>query len=280
VTDPVQNISFAGKAKLIMAPLGTMREKTSFPAAFSFVKGEIGCLLVHGFGDTAALMEPMASYLNEQNIQTKCMDLPGHGTSLQEFARISSEKLIGTVEREYAKLKESHRSVILVGFSMGGLLALQLGTLRQIEGIVTICAPIFPRGGILGEKALKLIAKAGAAAGINIPKLGITSLSDKSLAACLNGYKKYPARSILCLIELMELTRPILKRVTSPMLVVQSHRDDVVWKDSGRHIYNSVGSKEKRFILLENSRHKAPIDRDRRVLFKEITRFCHAQAAV
>lgn len=263
-----------------MAPREKMLETKPSSPAFTFVEADVACLLVHGFGDTAALMEPMAAYLNERGIPTACINLPGHGTSLEDFALISSQKLVGTVEKEYARLKERYRSVVVVGFSMGGLLALHLGTLRDIEGIVTICAPFFPRGGALGEKALKFVAKAGAAARISIPKFGMTSLTDKSLAATLDGYKRYPARSILCLVELMQLTRPILKRVTSPLLVVQAYRDDVVWSDSGRHIYNSVGSTEKRFIMLENSRHKAPIDADRELLFEEISRFCMARTVV
>jgi carboxylesterase len=259
-----------------------MIERASLGSGFSssVEEGDIGCLLVHGFGDTSSLMEPMAGYLKELGIGARCIDLPGHGTSLEDFANISSQKLIGTVEREYAEMKERYRSVVVVGFSMGALLAIHLATLRDIEGLVTICAPVFPRGGLLGEKTLKYFAKCGTAVGASIPKFGVTSLSDRTLAAYLNGYKKYPARSILCLIELMELTRPVLTRVKAPLLVVHSQRDDVVWKESGRHIYHAVGSSEKRLIVLENSRHKAPIDRDRNVLFEEVGRFCLSRVAV
>lgn len=235
-------------------------------------------MLVHGFGDTATLMEPMANYLETQGIGTRCVTLPGHGTTLKDFALISCQKLIGKLEREYVDMKESYDSVIVVGYSMGGLLAIHLATLRDIEGLVTICTPIFPRGGAAGERALKYAARAGLVLGINIPKFGITSLSDRTLLSHVNGYKKYPARSILCLIELMELTRPILKRVTAPALVVHSQNDDVIWKESGRRIYDSLGSAEKKLIVLENSRHKAPIDRDRAVLFDEISAFCRSRA--
>ena len=255
---------------------GTMTERTSSGGGFSsiFDQGDIGCLLVHGFGDTAALMEPMAAYLKELGIGARSIDLPGHNSSLRDFAHISAQKLIATVEREYSEMKAHYRSVVVVGFSMGALLAIHLATLRDVEGLVTICAPVFPRGGLFGEKMLKYFARAGTKVGASIPKFGITSLSDKTLAAYLNGYKRYPARSILCLIQLMEVTRPVLKRVTAPLLVVHSQRDDVVWKESGRHIYHAVGSNEKRFIVLENSRHKAPIDRDRDILFEEVGRFC------
>jgi esterase/lipase len=43
-------------------------------------------------------------------------------------------------------------------------------------------------------------------------------------------------------------------------------------------IYDSVKSKEKRLIYLENSRHKAPIDRDRHILFEEVSKFCLSRA--
>ena len=244
------------------------------PPAFSFIRGPLGCLLVHGFGDTAALMEPMGTYLSTQGVSTRGITLPGHGTSLEDFANISNQQLLGMVEMEYAKLKENCDSVVMVGFSMGGLLALQLATMRDLEGIVTICAPAFPRGGLAGEKIMKFIATFGSVFGANIPTLGMTSLSDKTLSEYLVGYRSYPARSLIRLVELMETTRTILGRVKAPILVVQSRLDDVIWKKSGEYILDSVRSKKKSLIRLENSRHKAPLDRDRRILFDEISKFC------
>jgi len=251
------------------------KKKTNTPA-FSFIRGPLGCLLVHGFGDTATLMEPMGSHLGGQGISIRGITLPGHGTSLEDFAAVSNQKLLAMVEREYDDFSRTCESVVIVGFSMGALLALQLATMREIEGIVTICSPIFPRGGALGEKALKIGAKIGSMVGINIPKLGLNSLSDKTLSEYQTGHKSYPSRSVLRLIKLMESTRSVISRVNAPILIVQSRHDDVIWKKSGKHIYNSIGSTEKKLVQLENSRHKAPIDRDRNILFEEVSRFALA----
>jgi carboxylesterase len=252
--------------------------KKPLAPAFSLIRGPVGCLLVHGFGDTAALMEPMGAHLGARGISTKGITLPGHGTTLDDFAETSNPKLIAKVEMEYAKLKQEYESVVVVGFSMGGLLALQLGTMREVDGIVAICAPVYPRGGEAGEKLLKVVARVGSVFGANIPKLGMTSLTDKTLSEYMVGYKAYPSQSVLRLVELMQLTRAVIGRVASPILVVQSRRDDVIWRDSGKVIYDSVKSKEKRLIYLENSRHKAPIDRDRHILFEEVSKFCLSRA--
>jgi carboxylesterase len=251
-----------------------MKTSSADVPAFSFIRGPVACLLIHGFGDTATLMEPMGSHLSAQGITTKGITLPGHGTTLEDFAKVSNQKLLAMVEAEYSKLKESFEAVVLVGFSMGGLLALHLATMRDVEGIVTICAPAFPRGGRIGEKAIKFVAKLGAPLGTRFPKMGFTSLSDKTLSHYLVGYKSYPSRSVLRLVELMESTRTVVSRVNAPILIVQSQRDDVIWKNSGKYIFDSVKSEEKRLLLLENSRHKAPIDRDRQLLFEEISKFC------
>jgi carboxylesterase len=227
-------------------------------------------------------MEPMGSHLSGQGISIRGITLPGHGTSLEDFAAVSNQRLLAMVEREYDEFSRTCESVVIVGFSMGGLLALQLATLREIEGIVTICAPVFPRGGVISEKALKIGARIGAAVGANIPKFGLNSLSDKTLSEYQIGHKTYPSRSVLRLIELMESTRSVLRRVNAPILIVQSRHDDVIWKKSGKHVYDSVGSKEKKLVQLENSRHKAPIDRDRNILFEEVSRFavaCSRQSA-
>ena len=137
---------------------------------------------------------------------------------------------------------------------------------------------MFPRGGHAGETAIKLTARLGSVFGANIPKLGFTSLSDKTLSEYLVGHSSYPARSVLRLVKLMESTRSVIKRVNAPILIVQSRRDDVIWKNSGKHVFDSVKSQQKKLIQLENSRHKAPIDRDRHILFEEISRFVVACA--
>lgn len=260
-----------------MAPTGTMKRKDKLAPAFNFIGGPVGCLLVHGFGDTAALMEPMGTHLGTQGVSTKGITLPGHGTSLEEFASISNEKLLAMVEWEYSKLKQNCESVVVVGFSMGALLALQLATMRMVDGLVTVCAPVYPRGGRVGEKSVRFVAKIGSVLGANIPKFGMTSLSDKTLSEYLVGYKSYPSQSVLRLVELMRMTREVIRRVTAPILIVQSRRDDVIWSNSGKYIFDSVQSKEKRIVHLENSRHKAPIDRDRHILFDEVSRFCLAR---
>lgn len=249
------------------------RRQNQHPPAFSFIKGPLGCLLIHGFGDTADLMEPMGAYLSSEDISTRAMTLPGHGTSLDDFSRTTNQRLLGMVEAEYLELKKGCDSVVVVGFSMGALLALQLATLRDVEGIVAICTPMFPRGGPAGEKTIKLATKIGGALGANLPKLGLTSLSDRTLSKCLTGYNRYPFRSISRLVELMEITRHILRRVSAPILIMQSRKDDLIWKQSGEYLLDSVGSDTKKLVHLKNSRHKAPIDADRHILFEEIRRF-------
>jgi carboxylesterase len=256
-----------------MVPVESAVQETKLPPAFSFIQGPLGCLLVHGFGDTAALMEPMGEYLRAENISARGITLPGHGSSLRAFARVSNQRLLGVVEAEYLELKKNCDSVVVVGFSMGGLLALQLATFREVDGIVTICAPMFPRGGPAGEKVIRLASKVGGAFGADLPKMGFTSLSDKSLSRCLTGHERYPFRSVYRLIELMETTRHVLQRVTSPILVAQSRRDDVIWKKSGEYLLRSVNSARKEIVFLENSRHKAPIDGDRHFLFEKIHKF-------
>jgi carboxylesterase len=243
------------------------------PPSFSNINGPIGCLLIHGFGDSADLMRPMGDHLSSKGISVRGITLPGHGTSLDDFSRITAEKLLGAVETQYLKMKSECDLVVVVGFSMGGLLALQLATLREVDGIVTICTPMFLRGGWQGDAVLKLASKLGGAFGASLPKAGFSSLADKTLSDFMTGYEKYPFRGITSLMHLMETTRPILERVRAPILVAQSLKDDLVWKKSGQYLVDSVASDRRKLLNLENSRHKAPIDIDRHILFDEISRF-------
>lgn len=83
-------------------------------------------LLVHGAGGNAAAMWPFAAHLSLLGARVTLIDLPGYGRSEQTSGRRGSVRypdwqqvLVNLVRREH-----DERPLVLVGASMGGMLAL------------------------------------------------------------------------------------------------------------------------------------------------------------
>lgn len=72
--------------------------------------------------------------------------LPGHGSDCDAFARSTMADWREAAEECFLMLSQSHRRVVLVGHSMGCLLALELAMRfpQQIGGLFLLAVPLYP----------------------------------------------------------------------------------------------------------------------------------------
>jgi carboxylesterase len=75
-------------------------------------------------------------------------------------------------------------------------------------------------------------------------------------------YDENPVRAGHELLKLIRQVEMILPRVTCPALLIQSAKDPTVRVDSGRIIYERIGSKDKEIVMVHNSGHRLTIDAD------------------
>src|SRR5438045_5034278 len=81
-----------------------------------------GVLLLHGAGDTPQVLSALARYLHDRGYAVSAPLLSGHGRALSAFATVTSAGWHEDVARAYADMQAEHRSVSLVGISMGDAL--------------------------------------------------------------------------------------------------------------------------------------------------------------
>lgn len=105
----------------------------------------IGCLLIHGYLGTPAEVEPLKSPLEAMGLGVHLATLPGHNSSVDEFRQTGFADWQGYVEAEYDRLSAEYDDIIVVGFSLGGALALHLAEERAPRAAVVLAAPVFPR---------------------------------------------------------------------------------------------------------------------------------------
>lgn len=99
-------------------------------------------ILVHGAGGNAAAMWPFAAHLSLLGARVTLVDLPGYGRSTQVDGSRGNVRypdwqqvLVDLVQREH-----DDRPLVLVGASMGGMLALDAATLTGLaDRVVVTC---------------------------------------------------------------------------------------------------------------------------------------------
>jgi carboxylesterase len=101
------------------------------------------CLVVHGFGGSPYEMLPLAAALESVGAHVSSPTLPGHATSLKDWAATRWADWLGCVEAEYERLARDYDRVFAMGLSMGGSLCLALARKRPLAGVVTAASPVY-----------------------------------------------------------------------------------------------------------------------------------------
>lgn len=102
-----------------------------------------GVLLVHGFGGQPFEMQGLAVALEAAGHVCAVPLLPGHGTTVRDWAATGWSDWLAAVEAEYLRLERECCRVVCCGLSMGGSLCLALGERHRPAGIATLSAPVF-----------------------------------------------------------------------------------------------------------------------------------------
>lgn len=106
-------------------------------------KNKVGCLILHGFAGTCADM----AVLTERVVQTGCSVsvplLAGHGAGRKALAQVRYADWLRSAEEALRELECRCEKVIVIGFSMGGLIGLQLCRNHKVSALVLINTPLY-----------------------------------------------------------------------------------------------------------------------------------------
>jgi carboxylesterase len=83
-------------------------------------------LLIHGFPGSPAEMRPLAQALHDAGWTARGMLLPGFGAQIETLPERTAREWLDAVRDEYTALRQHHKTVAVVGYSMGGALAITL----------------------------------------------------------------------------------------------------------------------------------------------------------
>lgn len=226
-------------------------------------------LLIHGFTGSPADLRPLAAYLNKDGdgFPVCGILLPGHGTKMEDMMHCNWKSWVVSATIELRRLLESYQKVSVIGFSMGGDIALCLASKFAVNRIVTISTPI------LIKNKLNYIAEFLSIFRKYTYWKIVSPLHNELCFNYETGYKGMPVRSIAQLRKLTIAAFNRLHRIKQPILIVQPLKDKVVNLKSPYLIFDNIKSEYKELTLIENSRHNVIVSPERDKLYAAVDKF-------
>jgi carboxylesterase len=227
--------------------------------------GEQGVLLIHGFTGSPAEMRLLGEFLHSKGYTVFAPRLCGHGTTVEEMSKTKWFHWYSGAEDGYHILKSICKSVSVVGLSMGGLLGFKLSAEYPVERMVSLSTPIF-----ITDKRLNMLPMYRVFREF-VPKKRKTYVDVAPKYSV--GYSQTPLSCLSSLIELIQQVDKLLPAIEVPLLIVQARFEHTVQPRSANHIYDRVGSSEKKLVWLEKSGHVVTLDVERELVFQNIVEF-------
>jgi carboxylesterase len=216
--------------------------------------GPTACLLVHGFTAMPDEMRPLGDHLVSLGHTVVGVRLCGHGTHPRDLARTRWTDWLVTVEDGLALLDEIAERIVLIGQSLGGMVALTAAARYPVAGVVAISTPFGsarPRALRLLDAALPRLRRKPVAAHA---ELGLRREADYP------AYAAFPTRVNRELDRLHAALREALPAVAVPVLLIQSRADPWVPVEHANRINGLLLRADGRLLVLEDLGHSIALD--------------------
>lgn len=193
-------------------------------------------LFIHGIVGTPRHFShvlPLVHHVPE-NMSFYNLRLPGHGGSVEDFAKSSMQQWKAEVWKVFHQLAENHEKVVIVGHSMGTLFALQLAVefSDQVAFLFLIASPIRPWVSLKGINCC-LRASFGCAREDHPAEMAILRAGGTKLTKKLWCYIPW-APHMIALLDCARQTEKRLPMLRTKTIVFQSRQDEMVSLRSGK----------------------------------------------
>lgn len=228
----------------------------------------------HGFGGTAAELAPLLHAVADAGYAVDGALLPGHGTRVQDLQDQTFDTWLAACRARLTAALAKHERVVVLGFSLGSLLAIKLASERP-PGLVGLVA--------LGN-AVTLAPLMGVPFGLwsrlgrPVPDLYLLKpragdLVDPSGMPSLVTYDRHPLRAAYEVYLAGPRVKAVARDVECPTLVLHGRRDIVCsWKNAP-WLAEHLGTRDVRVRIFERSAHVVCCDGERDEVARETLAF-------
>lgn len=211
----------------------------------------LGVLILHGFTGSLDTVRPVAPIAEKLGLPWRMPVLRGHGTRFEDLVGVSAQDWVDDAEAALFELLKEVRQVVIVGLSMGGLVALNLAIKHpeRLSGLVLLTPALrFSDPLVHLTPLLKQLFTFW-----DSP----SSFLDKRLEHERNtNYKRFPTRTFSKLLDFAHETERRLPEVKVPVTTLYSRKDNVIHPIIVKLLEDRLGSREKAFVFFEKSGHE------------------------
>jgi carboxylesterase len=204
------------------------------------------CLLIHGSTGHPGQLRLLGEQLHVQGYGVLGMALPGHGVRTT-FDGVGWESCYAAVRDSWQALRGEYRRVHVIGFSLGGALALHLAAEEPVDDLVLLAPALFVHFQMRGV----LVLLHGL-----VP--GTPARAKLRWYAGLQRFFRMVARD--------------LERVRCPLLAIHARDDRCIRMKSSLTILERMAGRDSRLTVLPRGGHLLTVGEARDEVWREVSR--------
>lgn len=200
---------------------------------------------VHGFGRrTKHEFDNLVSWGNQDGYQVITFNM----YDLFDENDCNWMMWIDRAKEQLEEVRKHHKRIIIVGFSMGGVIASYLATLYTPEKLILL-APAFA-----------YISPDTFAQQINIKAKQLFQPKEEDYDVHL------PKSFYAAFVEVVKHLRKYISKVTCPVLLLHGDQDEIISVKSSYYAYESIPHEQKRLYIIHGGTHRllkeSPLNND------------------
>jgi len=240
-------------------------------APFTLGTGPLGVLCIHGFTGTPADLRDLALQLVDAGHTVTNVRLAGHADSEVALAATRWPDWWHSVLSAYLELRNRCARVVVVGFSMGGLLALKLAAHYPLDGAAILAAPLFLRK--LSWHLVPVLSHV-----VRYRPRTPVSIREPLAHARQSNPGRTPMVCLASFRELMANVNTLVPSVRCPLLLVYSAADGTVPFDNQAYLAGRVHSLSVQTVSLHDSDHVVTLDGEHATVEAAVVTFVNQRA--
>jgi carboxylesterase len=241
---------------------------------FFFPGSGVSALLIHGLTGTPYEMRFPAQRLASAGVRVRGVRLAGHARTPEDLALTGYDDWYQSVVGGFAELRGFGDPVVVVGLSLGAVLAARLA-LDQREGVAGIAmlssalfldrraAAVLTAARLLGPLTRRIFLNSSG-----------SDIHDEGARRIHPSARRMALSAPISLLALERIVRPRISGLTQPALIVHSHKDHTCPYDRNvEFLMGHIGSAEKRLVELSESYHVITVDTEKERVAAELVQF-------
>ncbi|MED3662267.1 alpha/beta fold hydrolase [Ureibacillus sp. FSL K6-8385] len=224
----------------------------------------IGVLMLHGFSGGPNEIKPLADYIQKHTdwfVETPT--LCGHGDQLS-LNGFTAEHWLIDAELAYKRLAQKAEQIFVVGFSMGGVIALYLAKRYPVKKLVLLSAAVKYIAPKQLLKDLRKIAKE--AVGGQLKNNEFFRMYEYKL-------RNVPVSAAIQFMRIVRQVEPYIESIDIPTFIVQGKCDGVVPYSTAQYLYDKLPATEKYLYYSSCGKHHICFSEDCESWFADVLRF-------